>query len=1509
MKCPDLAQLRLLLDGKLTPELFRPIEVHVEECPNCQATLHRLLSGAEVPPLPLGQGNRYRPVRFHARGGLGEVFVAEEPDLHREVALKRMQARYHDDPESCRRFLLEAEITGRLEHPGVVPVYGRGEDEGGQPCYAMRFIRGETKDDAIKRFHAADKPGRDPGERSLALRELLGRFVAVCNTVAYAHSRGILHRDLKPGNVMLDKYGQTLVVDWGLAKPIERDETARAGGEETLAPASATGGSGTQTGAAMGTPSYMSPEQASGQWARVGQASDIYSLGAILYTLLTGQTPFAGADAKEKLEKVKRGEFPRPRQVKKACPPALEAVCLKAMALRPEDRYATALALAADVEHWLGDEPVAAYGEPWPVRAARWARKHKPLVSGAAAALLVGLIGLSAGAIWYEQDQSRQAQEQLVRQNEADRQRLEAEQQRLLTEQRMDQALKQGSKVREKLQGELHKPGGVQSLLNQPARWAALLEAARSELRLARSLADRVGSALDTKWTKRMQQLEQELRRDEADYGLALRLEKIRLDKATWVEGKFDDAQAEREYPKAFHEAGLDMTPGRHNEIAALIKQSHIKEQLLVALDDWAWVAHCSKEPNLTGRLLEVARLTDPEPWRDKVRDLTLWKNSQAIVDLAEQAQADHKLMARLSPQVLVLVHLFLPQEKSEKWLRQAQALHSADFWINFLLAGVLRKKGEVLEAAGFYRVALALRPDTAAVYNNLGGCLCAQKDLPAAIAALKKAVDIEPNYAMAWSNLGLALADNKEVPVAIVAHKKALDIDPKLALAWSNLGVTLAQKDLPAAFDAFHKALDIDSEYAPAWNNLGVTLAEHKKDLPAAIVAFKKALDIAPNYADAWYNLANALNAQKKLPEAIDAYEKALAIAPKHAKAWHNLGATLAEHKDLPAAIVAFHKALDIEPKNAAKAWYNLGLALRAQKDLPAAIVAYHKALAIDPKQAETWNSLGNALRDQKGLPAAIDAYKKALVIEPKYAMAWSNLGTALHYQQEFPAAIDAFKKALDIEPKLAAAWNNLGLALAAQKQVPAAIEAFKNALAIEPNDAQAWNNLGIALYAQQKLPEAINAYKKALAIEPKNAVVWSNLGNALAAQNQPTEAIDAYTKALKIEAKFAEAWYNLGNALRAKQDLPRAIDAYKNALAIQPKHAQAWNNLGLALYVHKELPAAIDAFKKALKIDPNLAYAHAVLGLALRDQGDFADAVAAMQRALQLLPKGHAGRPLLEGQLKQCQQLLGQRLANALKGEKLSFSEYLALADLCQRYEKRYRDAVELYTKAFGAEPKLAEDRQKLVRYNAACAAALAAAGKGVGADNLPDKEKSRLRQQALDWLKADLAARGKLLEQNPFELQQDLQHWQKDADLASLRDAKELATLPAAEQDAWRQLWVQLETLRKEARCSYTETQYKSALNAKQREQTHPLQMSAGMTYVIDLESPQFDTYLRLEDSQGKVLAENDDISKDNLNSRILFTPKEDGTYRIIATSFQQRGSGAYTLTIRTFAVKNK
>jgi tetratricopeptide (TPR) repeat protein len=351
-------------------------------------------------------GQRFRILRPHARGGLGAVFVALDGELHREVALKQILDRHADDPTCRSRFLLEAEITGGLEHPGVVPVYGVGTYGDGRPYYAMRFIRGDSLKEAVERFHGDKDLTRDAGRRSFELRKLLRRFLDVCNAIDYAHSRGVLHRDIKPANVIVGKHGETLVVDWGLAKAVGKADCDPTAAERPLSPSS--GGSSAETlpGSALGTPAYMCPEQARGDLTALGPPSDVYSLGATLYCVLTGQAPFEG-EVGEVLRRVQVGDFPPPRQLDSTIDRAVEAVCLKAMATDPRLRYPSARALADDIERWTADQTVSAYRDPAHVRLARAARRHRTGVAVVAGLVQTAVVVLAVSTVLLGQSRAR----------------------------------------------------------------------------------------------------------------------------------------------------------------------------------------------------------------------------------------------------------------------------------------------------------------------------------------------------------------------------------------------------------------------------------------------------------------------------------------------------------------------------------------------------------------------------------------------------------------------------------------------------------------------------------------------------------------------------------------------------------------------------------------------------------------------------------------------------------------------------------------------------------------------------------------------------------------------------------------------------------------------------------------------------------------------------------------------------------------------------------------------
>ncbi len=364
------------------------------------------------------QCSRYTLTRIHGEGGLGQVWLAIDPNLNREVALKNIRPG-KDDQRSRQRLIREAQITGQLEHPNIVPIYElEHASPEATPYYTMRFLRGKTLQEKITRYHQHREKGQ---AEPLELPELLNAFVDICHAIAYAASRGVMHRDLKPQNIMIGDFGEVLVLDWGLAKRVADEEPEADAPRSPVQMSGEEGPVQTVLGQVMGSPAYMAPEQAMGRVDKMDPRTDIYGLGAILFSILTGKGPHRGErtgntakDTRALLRRISEGETPRLRDVDSTIPRALDAICSRAMAKDRDDRYQTATELARDVQRYLADEPVSVYVEPWQQRAWRWIRRHRAWAQAAVAVIVLAM--LAGGVAFFFVERARRSEVEARRQ-------------------------------------------------------------------------------------------------------------------------------------------------------------------------------------------------------------------------------------------------------------------------------------------------------------------------------------------------------------------------------------------------------------------------------------------------------------------------------------------------------------------------------------------------------------------------------------------------------------------------------------------------------------------------------------------------------------------------------------------------------------------------------------------------------------------------------------------------------------------------------------------------------------------------------------------------------------------------------------------------------------------------------------------------------------------------------------------------------------------------------------
>ncbi len=578
---------------------------------------------------------------------------------------------------------------------------------------------------------------------------------------------------------------------------------------------------------------------------------------------------------------------------------------------------------------------------------------------------------------------------------------------------------------------------------------------------------------------------------------------------------------------------------------------------------------------------------------------------------------------------------------------------------------------------------------------------------------------------------------------------------------------------------------------------------------LEEAVRHLTAATAIRPGSASAHDNLGRALRAQRQMEEAIAEFREALRLKPD--SSWVQLAffKALKDENKLDEEITSRREAVRLQPGDA---WVhaNLAGALKAGQKFDEAIAEFREAIRLKPDMLLAHVELGGTLWDQGKRADALMPWREAVRLNPDDAQMHLNLGAVLHMHGKLDEAIAEYREAIRLKPDHVLAHHGLGNALNAQGKRDEANAEYREASRIEPGQFGVHRSRGNALYAQKKPDEAIAEYREAIRLNPNLALAHFILGNALYAQKKFDEAVAEYREAIRLKPDDAGAHLILGNALYGQKKFDEAAAEYREATRLTPDDAGAHLSLGKALYDQKKFDEAAAEYREAIRLKPDDVSAETNLGWALRAQGKLEEALAAFRRAGELAkPDSPSARTLL-GRIRETEQMiaLAVRLPAVLNGKDTpsDAAEIEIFALLC-RDQGRYAAAARLLGNALAADPRFGEDRRFSHRYNAACYAAVAGCGKSRD-DPLPDDPaRAALRQQALDWLKAEHAAWAQLLEsdepQNSARITEKLNWWQQDPRLAGVRDPELLEAMAEEEKTAWRSFWSEVERLAGKAR----------------------------------------------------------------------------------------------------------
>jgi serine/threonine-protein kinase len=722
-------------------------------------------------------------------------------------------------------------------------------------------------------------------------------FLRVCQTLAYAHARGVIHRDLKPSNIMVGNFGEVQVMDWGLAKVLKEggvadEQTSRARQQEVSiiqtqrSQGSATPefGSDTQAGSVLGTPAYMSPEQARGDVNLVDERSDVFGLGAILCEILTGQAPFPGKSA-DALRKAQTAKLDDAYTRLDGCGADAELIALakRCLAAEPWDRPRNAGVLRAEIAAY--QDSVAQrlrVAELTAVEAKARAieeRKRRKLAL-ALAASVVGLIAIGASAALYIQHRNAERRAELAREESERRQAVEA-------------AL---AKIME---------------LQRQSRWKE-----------AETVLDQAVERLGEDGNPDLQNY---IRHARMELSLATRLDRARLRSAYLVNSAMDLEGAQSDYAAAFKEAGLGQEGDDPAGVAERIRALSIRPYVLAALDDWAILAQDS--PRRTW-LLNVARYVDDNPWSKKFHDPAAWKDRNELAKLASDAEIESLPPATLS----ALASAMARQGMNPLGLMlKAQAQYPDDFWLNFYLGYAFIITDRPREAEAFCRAAVAVRPDASSALNNLGLALGDQGRHDEAMRVLKRAIALDPQNARAWSDLGGAYGNQKRFKQSFESFEKSIGMEQTNPWPHHGMGINcIFTKEYEKAILHFRKAIE---------------LAESMQEKTRVHYHYR--------------GLGRSFFMLGKYREAIDAFRKALAKSLNDAISHQDLGVAYLKNNQVEESIKSLRKALRLDPRLGI-AQMNLANALLRIGQADEALSHSLLAVQSDPNNAEALGSLG---------------------------------------------------------------------------------------------------------------------------------------------------------------------------------------------------------------------------------------------------------------------------------------------------------------------------------------------------------------------------------------------------------------------------------------------------------------------------------------------------------------------------------------------------------------------